>query len=101
MPDQFGRPGRRADLARLLHATLIEHGTAPLDGAARAIIDEKVEQVANELGISEAAALKQLDEHLVIALATNTAHNWHAAHLADEAAGNSPSPSPQRTPPSL
>jgi hypothetical protein len=87
MPDQFGRPGRRADLARLLHATLLKHVTAPLDGAARAMIDEKVEQVANELGISESAALRQLDDHLVIALGTNTAHNWHAAHLADEAAG--------------
>lgn len=94
MPDQFGRPGRRADLARLLHTTLIEHGTSPLDGAARAMIDEKVEQVANELGISEAAALKQLDDHLVIALATNTAHNWHAAHLADEAAGELAVPVP-------
>jgi hypothetical protein len=94
MPDQFGRPGRRADLARLLHATLIEHGTAPLDGAAGTMIDEKVEQVASELGISEAAALKQLDDHLVIALATNTAHNWHAAHLADEAAGELAVPVP-------
>jgi hypothetical protein len=94
MPDQFGRPGRRADLARLLHATLLEHGTAPLDGAARAMIDEKVEQVANELRISQAAALKRLDDHLVIALATNTAHNWHAAHLADAAAGELAVPVP-------
>jgi hypothetical protein len=58
---------------------------APLDGAARVMIDEKVEQVADEL--SEAAALQQLDDHLVIAFATNIANNWHAAHLADDAAG--------------
>lgn len=87
MPDQFGRPGRRADLAALLYAALIERGMAPLDGVARAMIDEKVAQVANDLGISEPAALKQLQDHLVVALATNIADNWHAAQLADDAAG--------------
>jgi hypothetical protein len=88
MPDQFGRPGRRADLARLLHTTLIERGMAPLDGAALAIIDEKIAQVATDLGISRAAALRQLDDHLVVALATSVADNWHASKLADHAAGD-------------
>lgn len=94
MPEEFGRPGRRADLARLLHTTLIERGMAPLDGAARAIIDEKVTQVATELGISQPAALRQLDDHLVVALATNVADNWHASKLADHAAGDFAVPVP-------
>ena len=87
MPDQFGRPGRRADLARRLHATLIERGMAPLEGAARAIIDGKVAQVAADLGISQAAALKLLDDELVVALANGVANTWHASKLADLAAG--------------
>jgi hypothetical protein len=87
MADHFGRAGRRADLARVLHAALVQHGMAPRDVAARAIIDERVEQVAADLGVSEAAALKQLDERMVTALAVNTASTWHAARVADEVAG--------------
>jgi hypothetical protein len=87
MADHFGRAGRRADLARVLHETLLAHGMTPLDGAARAIIDEKVAQVAEELGVGEAAALRQLDDRMVTELAVNTANMWHAAKLADEVAG--------------
>lgn len=86
MGDHFGRAGRRADLARVLHATLVEHGLAPRDGAARAILDEKVAQVAAELRVSEAAALKHVDDRMIIELAVNTANTWHAAKVADEAA---------------
>lgn len=86
MADQFGRAGRRADLARILHATLAEHGMAPRDGAARAIIDQKVAQLAAELGVGEAAALKQVDDRMIIELAVSTANTWHAAKVADEVA---------------
>jgi hypothetical protein len=86
MADQFGRAGRRADLARILQATLAEHGMAPRDGAARAIIDQKVAQLAAELGVSEAAALKQIDDRMTIELAVSTANTWHAAKVADEVA---------------
>lgn len=86
MADHFGRAGRRADLARILHATLVEHGMAPRDGAARAIIDQKVAQVAAELGVSEAAALKHVADRMVIELAVNTANTWHASQVADEVA---------------
>ena len=87
MADQFGRAGRRASLARLLHDTLVTHGMTPLDGAARAIIDEKLAQVAAEMGVSEAAALRLVDADMVVALAVNTADAWHAANVADEVAG--------------
>ena len=87
MADYLGRVGRRADLARILHATPVEHGMSPRDGAARAIIDQTVSQVAAELGVSEAAALKHLDDRTVIELAVNTANTWHASQVADEVAG--------------
>lgn len=86
MAETFGRAGRRADLARLLHTTLVGHGLSPRDGATRAIIDEKVAQVASELGISESAALRQFDDAMVVALAINTANSWHASQVADEVA---------------
>lgn len=87
MVDHFGRAGRRAELARLLHHTLITHGMSPRDGAARAMIDEKVAQVAAELGVSETGALRQFDDDMVIALGVNTANAWHAANVANEVAG--------------
>lgn len=87
MAGQFGKAGRRADLARLLHATLVQHGMAPLDGSSRAMIDAKVAQVAGELRMSEAAALRHFTDTQIVNLAVNTANNWHAAHLAEEVAG--------------
>jgi hypothetical protein len=94
MADQFGRAGRRADLARLLHATLVAHGMDPLDGAARAIIDQRVAQLSAELGVSETAALRQIDDRLVIEMAVNTSNTWHASQVANEAAGGVAVPVP-------
>lgn len=88
MADQFGRAGRRADLARVLHSTLVQHGMAPRDGAARAIIDQKVAQVAAEMGMSEVAALRLFDDRMVTELAVNTANSWHASQVAAEVAGS-------------
>ena len=88
MPDQFGRSGRRAQLARILHSTWIERGLAPRASVARAVIDHQVAQVAADLRISEAAALKHIDGRMVSELAVNTANRWHASQLADEAAGD-------------
>jgi predicted transcriptional regulator len=59
---------------------------SPRDGAARAIIDQKVRQVAAELGVSEAAALNHVDDRKVIELAVSTANTWHASKTADEVA---------------
>lgn len=94
MADQFGRPGRRADLARILHSAWVDHGMDPLDGAARVVIDQKVAQVAADLGVSEAAALKHMDDRMVIELAVNTAQTWHASQVADEVAGGVAVPVP-------
>lgn len=94
MADHFGRAGRRAELARTLHATLVDHGLAPIDGAARAIIDQKVTQLAAELGLSELAAVRQFADWMVVKLAVNTANNWHAAQVADEVAGGFDVPVP-------
>lgn len=90
MADHFGRPGRRADLGRVLHETLIAHGLSPLEGTARATIDQKIAKVAAELGVSEATALKHFNERLVAESAVNTAHEWHAAQVAEEVAGDLP-----------
>lgn len=94
MAGQFGRPGRRADLARILHSTWDARGMAPLDGAARGIIDRKVAQVAADLGVSEAAALKHIDDRMVIELAVDTANMWQASQVADEVAGGVAVPVP-------
>ncbi len=88
MTDHFGRPGRRAVLARLLHEALSERGMAPRSGAARAVIDSKITEIAAELGISEATALKQVREPDVVQLAGSTADAWHAAKAVSDAAGD-------------
>lgn len=87
MSDQFGRAGRRADLARLLQASLMERGCSVGRGGA-AMIDEKVAQVASRLGMSEAAALKHFRDREVVELAVNTADAWHASQVAEEVAGD-------------
>ena len=86
MTDQFGRAGRRADYARLLHQTLVEHSLSPLDGSARAIIDGKVAEGAAESGLTEAAALGHLSREIVVELAVSMANGWHASQVADEVA---------------
>lgn len=73
MAHHFGRPGRRADLARILHSAWVDHGMNPLVGAARLGIDQRVAQVAADLGLSEAAAPKHMEDRMVIELAVNTA----------------------------
>lgn len=86
MTDQFGRAGRRADYARLLHELLVEHGLSPLDGSARKIIDEKVAEVAAGSGVTEAVALGHLSREVVVELGISTADKWHASQVADEVA---------------
>ena len=86
MTDHFGRAGRRAELSRVLHTKLGEFGMTPLDGSARATIDAKVAQVAAELGVTEAVALRHINDQLVVELAVNMANEWHALHVAEEVA---------------
>lgn len=88
MADHFGKPGRRADLARLLHATWVEQGLGPLDGAARATVDRRIAEVAHNLRVSEVAALRHFRDEDVLALARETAAHWHAAGAAEDAAGD-------------
>jgi hypothetical protein len=88
MTDQFGKAGRRAALARLLHDTLVDQGLAPLDGSARPLIDLRVAEVAADLGVSEAVALRGFRDEDVVVLARSTAAEWHAAAAAEDAAGS-------------
>ena len=60
---------------------------APLDGAARAVIDARVAQVAAEMGMSQTAALRHFSDEQVVEMAVNTANTWHAAQVAEEVAG--------------
>lgn len=87
MANQFGRPGRRADLARLFHETLVARGVTPLEGAARATIDKRIAEVAVLMRVSEASALKNFRDADAVALAESTADQWHAAEAAEDAAG--------------
>lgn len=87
MADHFGRAGRRAELARLLHDTLRDQGMTPLDGSARAMIDERIAEVAAELVVSEPAALRSFRDEHVVMFAQGIAAEWHAASAAEDAAG--------------
>ena len=88
MTNHFGRPGRRADLARLLHESLVDCGMTPLEGATRLMIDRRVREISEALRISETAALKEVREIDVVRLAERTAAEWHAAKAAQDAAGS-------------
>jgi hypothetical protein len=55
-----------------------------------------VARLADELGVSEAAALKRFDDPLLVELAVNTAHGWRAWHVAEEVEGTFWSRCPRR-----
>ena len=56
----FGRPGRKASLARALHQAFTERGIDLLPGRAGRMLDERVTAVAEQMRISETAALSYL-----------------------------------------
>lgn len=87
MTDQFGRRGRRADLAEQLHDALVARGLTPLPGGARQLIDTKIRHVAAQMRMTEAVALRHFGEREVEQLAAITADDWHAAKAVADAAG--------------
>lgn len=86
MTEQFGRPGRRADLAKQLHDALLEKGLVALPGATRVMIDLTVTQVAQEMRTTETSVLKHFGERELTQLAERTATEWHAMQAVAEAA---------------
>jgi len=55
----YGR-GRRAELARRLHEACLQAGIELLPGKAREIVDERVRDVAEQMGLTEAVAFKYM-----------------------------------------
>jgi phage-related tail fiber protein len=86
MTEPLGRRGRRADLAEQLHNALRAKGLATLRGATRAIIDRRVTQVAQQMRMTEASALKHFGEREIGLLAESTAAEWHAMQAVADAA---------------
>lgn len=85
----FGRPGRRADVARELHEALERRGIDLLPGRARQMLDERVAEVAAQMRISEQTALSYLPPDWAEQIAADIAIEHEQAHIAEETAQGS------------
>lgn len=83
-PSPFGRPGRRADVARELHDAFARHGIALLPGRAREIVDERVAEVAAQMGFSERAALQHLPPGWPEEIAAAAAFDQQQSKMAEQ-----------------
>jgi hypothetical protein len=89
----FGRPGRRADIARELHEAFARHGIELLPGRARQIVDERVAEVAALMRFSERTALQHLPAGWAEEIAAAAAFDQQQAKMAEQVAtGSAPVP---------
>lgn len=82
----FGRPGRKADIARALHEAFGQQGIDLLSGRARQMVDERVRTVAEQSGISERAALGYLPDGWAEQTAADVALEREQAQIAEQSA---------------
>lgn len=85
-PSDFGRPGRKADLARELHQAFADRGIELLPGRARQMLDERVAAVAEQMRISEKAALSYLPTDWPEQTAADVAVEREQAQMAEQMA---------------
>lgn len=78
----FGR-GRRAEIARELHAAFDQQGIPLLPGKAREIVDDRIAAVAALMRVSEPTALRALPDGWAQQQAAEAAVEWGAATLAE------------------
>ena len=84
--NSFGRPGRRADIARELQDAFARRGIDLLPGRARQILDERVAEVAARLHMSERTALNYLPPDWAEQVAADVALEREQAQIAERAA---------------
>jgi len=82
---EYGR-GRRAALARRLHDACLQAGIELLPGKAREIVDERVRDVAEQMRLTEPAALKYMPSDWPEETATSMALQVESAKLAEATA---------------
>jgi hypothetical protein len=82
----FGRPGRRADLARELHEAFCRHGVELLPGRARRMVDERIQQVAEQTRVSERTAVTYLPEGWAEQIAADVALEHEQSQMAERIA---------------
>jgi hypothetical protein len=82
----FGRPGRRADLARELHEAFVRHGIELLPGRARQMLDETVRDVAAQGRFSERTALNYLPVDWAERTAADVAFQQEQSQMAERSA---------------
>ena len=83
---EFGRRGRRADLARELHEAFVRHGIELLPGRARQMLDETVRDVAAQGRISERTALDYLPADWAERMAADVACQQEQSQVAERSA---------------
>ena len=83
---QFGRPGRRAELARELHEAFVRHGIELLSGRARQMLDETVRDVAAQGRFSERTALDYLPADWAERTAADVAFQQEQSQVAERSA---------------
>ncbi len=84
---EFGRPGRRADLARELHAAFARHGIDLLPGGARKLVDQRIADVATQMSMSERSALRYFPRGWAEQIAEEAAVDYEGGRLAEQSAG--------------
>ena len=80
---EFGRPGRRAELARELHEAFVRHGIELLPGRARQMLDESVRDVAAQGRFSERTALNYLPHDWAERTAADVAFQQEQSQIAE------------------
>jgi hypothetical protein len=79
---EYGR-GRHAELASRLHDAYLQAGIPLLPGKAREIVDEYVRDVAEQMGLTKATALKYMPSDWPETTAASMADQLESAKLAE------------------
>ena len=95
-PAGFGRPGRRAEIARELHEAFARHGVDLLPGRARQMVDERVAQVAALMRVSEQTAVRYLPPGWAEDMASDVAVQREGEKVAEDLATGTASISASR-----
>lgn len=83
---RFGRPGRRAEIARELHEAFSRLGVDLLPGRARQIVDERIHELATQTGMAERTALSYLPPEWAEQIAADVALEQEQAQIAERTA---------------
>jgi hypothetical protein len=82
----FGRPGRRASIARELQEAFARKGIELLPGRARQMLDERIAEVAAQLRMSERTAMQYLPSDWAEQMAADVELEREQAQVAEQTA---------------